>query len=460
MRFIFPHRHVNADTLSYYLDDQLSVSAQQRVARHLESCGHCREELESLRTTVSYLQDLPQFTTARSFTFAAPPPEPLAGRPGVTLWVPAWAYAGAASLAALALALLVLVDATGFSPPPSSPASVRSLAQSRPSPASEAAPAVEHSAPAAPHQAPAASTLLPAAAEAPTPVPATASDSLPQVARPEMAAAQEKDVQATTGVTPTPEMMAKAEVATVREPIPTMAPFPTPASFTSGQSTPAAEATPTPQTAATVASEPLAATPAPTPTVVPTEQPTGPTANPPTRVMAQAGGVAGGGVLAGSTPPPLTPTFLDSTNRPPATPVPAAKGSSLALTTPARPTPAHPATAAPAVNPTVAPRLAVAAQPTVAPEPAGRAGPAGASSQPVGPAGAAGPAGPAAQPGDSSSTALTDPRIDSRDESMTPRRRDSGSQWRVAQAMAAALVILFIGGLFFEVRRARRQRLS
>ena len=70
------------------------------MTEHLESCSRCREELDSLRATISHLRQLPQHTLPRSFTLAGPPPQIAAGRSDQTRWVPAWAYAGAASLAA------------------------------------------------------------------------------------------------------------------------------------------------------------------------------------------------------------------------------------------------------------------------------------------------------------------------------------------------------------------------
>jgi hypothetical protein len=128
------HRHLKPETLSEYLDGQLHGGAREKVARELESCPSCREELESLRATVLLLQDLPQTTVPRSFTLAGPPPAPVAAQPPMHLRAPGWAYAGAASLAGLALAVMVSADATGLLAPSSatvSPqaSSVAALAQ-------------------------------------------------------------------------------------------------------------------------------------------------------------------------------------------------------------------------------------------------------------------------------------------------------------------------------------------
>ena len=107
------HQHIKTETLSEYLDDRLQGGALARVDQRLASCGVCREELESLRATVTILRDLPVEATRRSFTMAAPPPKPVPARPSPLLRAPQWAYAGAASVAAVVLIVLVSVDATG-----------------------------------------------------------------------------------------------------------------------------------------------------------------------------------------------------------------------------------------------------------------------------------------------------------------------------------------------------------
>jgi hypothetical protein len=159
------HRHLKPEALSEYLDGRLHGAAREKVARELESCASCREELESLQATVLLLQDLPEVQVPRAFTLAGPPPEPVAERPPVHLRMPNWAYAGAASLAGLALAVLVSADATGLLTPV--PATVSPRASSA------AAPAQEHAA------ATAAPDALAAAAPTESPVPK------PQVAAPE-----------------------------------------------------------------------------------------------------------------------------------------------------------------------------------------------------------------------------------------------------------------------------------
>ena len=106
-------RHLNAGLLSEFVDRRLASSRQQRVSRHVESCASCREELDSLRATISALGSLSEFTLPRSFTMPAPPPEIAATRPSITFRAPTWAYAGAASVAGLALTIMISADAVG-----------------------------------------------------------------------------------------------------------------------------------------------------------------------------------------------------------------------------------------------------------------------------------------------------------------------------------------------------------
>ena len=108
------HRHLSAELLSEYLDERLSGAQQARVAQQVESCTSCRDELENLRATVSLLQALPELPMRRTFTLAAPPPEPITLRQPVAFRAPNWVYAGAASVAGLALAVLISADTVGL----------------------------------------------------------------------------------------------------------------------------------------------------------------------------------------------------------------------------------------------------------------------------------------------------------------------------------------------------------
>ena len=115
------HRHISPETFTGYLDGRLRPQTRGRLDRVMAGCSDCRLEMESLRDTVAMLRQLPVITPRRSFVMSgAPQPVPQMiqqARPISPFRVPQWAYAGAASLAALALAVLVSVDASGLVAP-------------------------------------------------------------------------------------------------------------------------------------------------------------------------------------------------------------------------------------------------------------------------------------------------------------------------------------------------------
>ena len=71
---------------------------------HLASCDECQRDLETLRTTVGLLRELPEIAPVRSFTLEAAPPAVRETR------IYVWATGLATSMAALLLAALVLSD--------------------------------------------------------------------------------------------------------------------------------------------------------------------------------------------------------------------------------------------------------------------------------------------------------------------------------------------------------------
>ena len=107
------HKHIGRDTLSEYLDGRLQWGDLERVEEQLEECSSCRLELEELQATVAMIRQLPMEAPRRSFLMSAPPPEPARRRPALALRAPNWVYAGAVSVAALALAVTISLDATG-----------------------------------------------------------------------------------------------------------------------------------------------------------------------------------------------------------------------------------------------------------------------------------------------------------------------------------------------------------
>ena len=111
------HRHLKAEVLSEYLDGRLEGAALARVERSLAECSACREDLDSLQATVAALRRLPVEAPARDFVMAAPPFRPARRRPTPLARASMWAYAGAASVAALVLTVLASADATGLLAP-------------------------------------------------------------------------------------------------------------------------------------------------------------------------------------------------------------------------------------------------------------------------------------------------------------------------------------------------------
>ena len=120
------HQHIKAETLSEYLDGRIQGSALARVGQQLAACQLCREEMESLRSAITMLRELPEEAPRRSFVMAAPPPMPARAPSSAFqlrdfLRVPQWAYAGAASVAVIVLVALISADATGLLSPDGAP---------------------------------------------------------------------------------------------------------------------------------------------------------------------------------------------------------------------------------------------------------------------------------------------------------------------------------------------------
>ena len=95
------------------MDGGLEAGALARADRQLAACGVCRDELESLQAAAVLLRQLPMETPRRDFTMAALPPELIRVRPSPVMRLPQWAFAGAASVAAIVLTVLVSAGATG-----------------------------------------------------------------------------------------------------------------------------------------------------------------------------------------------------------------------------------------------------------------------------------------------------------------------------------------------------------
>ena len=96
------------ESLSAYIDGELSPAEVERVEKHLEECSPCSESLTTLRHTIALVKELPLVSAPRSFAVR---PALVKARP--SLAPPAWGYGllkGATALAALLLVLIVGSD--------------------------------------------------------------------------------------------------------------------------------------------------------------------------------------------------------------------------------------------------------------------------------------------------------------------------------------------------------------
>ena len=89
--------------LSPYIDRQLTSSEVGLVEAHLERCGTCRQELESLRAVVNLVHRVPLVSPPRSFAIAEAVPKRRA--------VPMAVFSAATAVAVLFLAFFFVSDA-------------------------------------------------------------------------------------------------------------------------------------------------------------------------------------------------------------------------------------------------------------------------------------------------------------------------------------------------------------
>ena len=136
------HRHIKTETLSEYLDGRLSGPAASRVEEEADGCPECREELDSLRFTVSSLHSMAQVAPRRNFTLANAPPAyevSLGVRSATPLRMPGWVYVGAAAAAVLVIGLILSGNLPGLISSARSPVEEQTLGDA-PATAMEIAP--------------------------------------------------------------------------------------------------------------------------------------------------------------------------------------------------------------------------------------------------------------------------------------------------------------------------------
>ena len=325
----FRHGRLRA-LLSSYIDDEVSDSERRLIETHLSECEECRQELDSLRLTVSALRQLPEIQATRSFALSVEP-EPMRSSPGWALGVRL-----AASAAAVVLVGLILADVTGLivqsdlaefegQPEMAAPAAPAQPAAAAPAMAPAAAPAPRQpaapapaapapaAAPAAPVAAPVQAMQAQAAAPAPTQAPAAPAPAAAPTVVP-VQKTMESVPESTPLDTPEPVMadearMQESQVQAADDlvtgatssadalPAKTVEALPTSTSTATATASPIPTATPQPTWTSTAIPVPTAtvtsiptATPRPTLTPTPAREPSpSPTASPaasPTRATA------------------------------------------------------------------------------------------------------------------------------------------------------------------------------
>jgi hypothetical protein len=95
------HRWVR-ERLSAYVDNDLPPGERDQVKAHLSVCESCAQEADTLRQTVSWLQQLPNRPAPRSYVLSAPPTHAPRGRM-------AWLFPYFSAAGALATILLIIV---------------------------------------------------------------------------------------------------------------------------------------------------------------------------------------------------------------------------------------------------------------------------------------------------------------------------------------------------------------
>jgi hypothetical protein len=88
--------------ISPYIDGRITKAERQSLESHLASCEKCRQELESLRTTVGLLHRLPLAEVPRSFTVVETKPAAVSAVFGRLCW--------ATAIAAIVLVMLSAGD--------------------------------------------------------------------------------------------------------------------------------------------------------------------------------------------------------------------------------------------------------------------------------------------------------------------------------------------------------------
>jgi len=128
-KFLKGNYHRFREMISPYIDGRITEAERQALESHLASCQGCRQELESLRTTVGLLHRLPLAEVPRSFTVVETRPVAVPTALGPLRW--------ATAVAVLVLVVLSAGDLFHIYPEKSGPPSEKSIVAASPTPESQ-----------------------------------------------------------------------------------------------------------------------------------------------------------------------------------------------------------------------------------------------------------------------------------------------------------------------------------
>jgi hypothetical protein len=106
-------RHLSLETISAYLDAELTADERGVAAAHLSTCQHCQSELQSLRATTTLMRSLPDMRPAKSFQLGPEYAKNARGAAGSSWLARMLGLMPALRAATAAVALLLVVVVAG-----------------------------------------------------------------------------------------------------------------------------------------------------------------------------------------------------------------------------------------------------------------------------------------------------------------------------------------------------------
>jgi hypothetical protein len=105
--------HLSLETLSAFIDGELSADERSSAGAHLSTCQKCQDELQSLRATTTLMRSLPEIRPARSFQLGPEYAEQARGAAGSNWLSRMLELMPALRAATAAVALLLVVVVAG-----------------------------------------------------------------------------------------------------------------------------------------------------------------------------------------------------------------------------------------------------------------------------------------------------------------------------------------------------------